>query len=137
MIGLDDIFPAFVNFSFSWLVFLLRTLLSAVISSLFFLIYFILCSIFLCILACIFVIFWEFLVMWRMVRFSLFRFFFSFMSSKNLKLLSMLMCELLLVHSIRDAFQFSLMCLVMMIVSAIVVALLGDMLTFCVVFIFT
>ena len=77
------------------------------------------------------------LVVWRMVRFSLFSFFFSFMSSKDLKLFSMLMCELLLVHSIHDAFPFSFMCLVIMIVSAIVVALLGTMLNFCVVFIFS
>ena len=75
--------------------------------------------------------------MWRTVRFSLFRLFFSFMSFKDLKLFSMLMCELLLVHSIREAFPFSFMCLVMMIVSAIVVALLGDMLHFCVVFMFS
>ena len=77
------------------------------------------------------------LVVWRTVRFSLFSFFFSFMASKDLKLFSMLMCELLLVRSIHDAFPFSFMCLVMMIVSAIVVALLGDMLHFCVVFIFS
>ena len=74
MMGLDDISPAFVNFSFSWLVFLMGTLLSTVISSLFFLDIF----------HFMFYIFmypsmylWDFLgilVVWRTVRFSLFRF---------------------------------------------------------------